>query len=71
MKSKNKKYPCEDAFLTNPIASVNDRTGYGIKIPMSDQEADSLSDMFEDVPTTPSRFGTAVPKERKTRNTEP
>ena len=71
MKSRNKKYPCEDAFFTNPVASASDWTGYGVKIPMSEEEADSLSDMLENVPTTPSRFGKDVPPERKTRNTKP
>ncbi len=68
---KNKKpHPSGDAFLTNPVASVNEFTGYGAKIPMSEEEADSLSDMFEDVPTEESRMGTAVKDIKKNRNTK-
>lgn len=53
--SKNKKYPCEDAFLTNPVASANDRTGYVRQVPLNVSEAESLSQMFEDIPVTVSR----------------
>ena len=53
----NKKHPSEDAFLTNPIASANEYTGYGINMPMSEDEADSLSEMFDDVPIRKSRLG--------------
>lgn len=66
---KNKKpHPSADAFLTNPVASVNEFTGYGAKLPLSEEEADSLSDMFEDVPTQESRMGKAVPNCEKFRN---
>ncbi len=71
MNGKNKKYPCEDAFFITPPASASDWTGYGVKIPMSEDEAESLSDMLREVPTTASRFGVDVPPERKTRNTKP
>ena len=54
---KSKKHPSEDAFLTNPIASANEYTGYGFNMPMSEDEADSLSEMFEDVPIRKSRLG--------------
>ncbi len=69
-KGKSKKHPSEDAFLTNPVASASDWTGYGIKIPLSAEEADSLSDMLRDVPTTPSRFSKAARDKSKTRNTK-
>ncbi len=68
-KNKNDKpHPSADAFLTNPVASVNEFTGYGAKLPLSEEEADSLSDMFEDVPTEESRMGTAVKDTKKNRN---
>ena len=51
------KHPAEDAFLTNPIASANEYTGYGINMPMSEDEADNLSEMFDDVPIRKSRLG--------------
>lgn len=64
-----KKHPSADAFLTNPVASANEFTGYGAKLPLSEDEADSLSDMFEDVPTEPSRMGVAAKDIKKNRNT--
>ncbi len=70
-KGENKKHPSEDAFLTTPLASANDWTGYGIKIPLSDAEANSLSDMMRDVPTAASKYGKAAKDKRKTRNTMP
>ena len=70
-KDKCKKpHPSGKAFLTNPIASANEFTGYGIKIPLSEEEADSLSDMFEDVPAEESRLGKAVADSKKCRNTK-
>lgn len=54
---KKKRHPAENAFLTNPVASATDFTGYGINMPMTEDEADSLSEMFEDVPTEKSRLG--------------
>ena len=70
-KDKCKKpHPAGDAFLTNPVASANEFTGYGIKIPFSDEEADSLSDMFRDVPTEESRMGNVVRDSKKCRNTK-
>lgn len=69
-KDKNKKpHPSGDAFLTNPVASANEFTGYGAKIPLCGEEADSLSDMFEDIPTEPSRMGVAAKDSKKNRNT--
>lgn len=47
---KNKKYMCEDAFLTNPVASANDATGYAVTVPQNDTEAKELSDMQGGVP---------------------
>ncbi|MBR3995849.1 MAG: hypothetical protein IKI97_11305 [Clostridia bacterium] len=68
-KEKKKEHPSAYAFLTNPVASVNEFTGYGTKLPLSDEEADSLSDMFEDVPTEESRFSNDVDDTKKNRNT--
>jgi len=68
-KSK-KPHPSGDAFLTNPVASVNEFTGYGAKLPLSEDEADSLSEMFDDVPTEESRMGNAVKDIKKNRNTD-
>lgn len=66
---KSERHPAETAFMTNPVASANDFTGYGVKIPLSEEEADSLSGMFEDVPTEPSRYGCAAKDVTKNRNT--
>ena len=52
MKKKPKKYPCEEAFLTNPVASNTDRTGFAVVVPQNDFEAESVSDMFENIPLT-------------------
>lgn len=52
MKKRNKKYPAEDAFLTNPVASFTDRTGFAVTVPQSDDEARAVSDMFENIPLT-------------------
>ncbi len=52
-----KEHPAKYAFLTTPVASATDRTGYGIRMPMDEEEAEELSDMFDEVPTTPSRLG--------------
>lgn len=71
-KNKNKKpHPSGNAFLTNPVASANEFTGYGAKMPLCEEEADELSEMFEDIPTEPSRMGVAAKDKRKTRNTMP
>ena len=44
---KNKKYYCEDQFLrTSNVASNTDVTGYAVKTPMSDFEADNLSKLM-------------------------
>ena len=67
-KEKN-QHPCANAFLTNPVASANEFTGYGIKLPLSDEEADSLSEMLEDVPCEKSRMGCAAKDTKKNRNT--
>ncbi len=68
-KTNKKQQPWKDAFLTNPVASASEFTGYGIKLPLSKEEADSLSEMMEDVPTEPSRMGDAAKDSRKNRNT--
>ena len=57
MNEHKREHPAKDAFLTNPVASAQDRTGYGVKLPLDEEEADSLSDLFEQVPTSPSRLG--------------
>ena len=50
---KNKKYMCEDAFLTNNVASSTDATGFAVTIPRTDEEAEGLSEMFNNVPVEP------------------
>lgn len=57
MNENSREHPAKDAFLTNPVASAQDRTGYGVTLPLDEEEADSLSDLFEQVPTSPSRLG--------------
>ena len=71
MSKDKKEHPSAHAFLTNPVASANEFTGYGARMPMSDDEADSLSDMLSDVPTEESRMGVDVPKKYKTGNILP
>ena len=56
MRKNKAEHPSKDAFLTNPVASASEFTGYGVKMPLNEFEAESLSDMFEKVPTTPSRL---------------
>lgn len=41
----------KDAFLTNPVVSVNEHTGMTPRVPADFGEADSLADML-DVPVT-------------------
>ena len=36
-----------DAFMTNPIASATDATGFAQRIPETAAEAESLSEMFD------------------------
>lgn len=43
---------CENAFLTNPVASATDRTGFAQVVPQTDSEAEEYSQMFENVPIT-------------------
>lgn len=50
----------KDAFLTNPVASVNDTTGYVQRIVYGEDEADFYEEMF-DVPVS-------YKKETKTNN---
>lgn len=40
-----KKHPSEDAFLTNPIASNQDTTGFVPTIPQDEYEARSYKDI--------------------------
>ena len=49
---KNTKMPCETAFLTNPVASFTDRTGFTPVVPETEEEAESYSELFEEVPVT-------------------
>ena len=49
---KNKKHPSEDAFLTNPVASSTDRTGFAVTVPITSSQAEELSDMFGNIPVT-------------------
>ena len=67
-----KEHPSAHAFLTNPVASVNEFTGYGSKLPLSEEEADSLSDMFDDVPTEESYLEekSKCKKDKDLRNTD-
>ena len=64
-----KTHSSADAFLTNPVASANEFTGYGARLPLSDEEADSLSEMFEDVPCEESRMDNSAKDIKKNRNT--
>ena len=54
-KTQNKKYPCENAFLTNPVASANDVTGYVQRLPKSADVAENYAELC-DVPVS-SRDG--------------
>lgn len=56
MTDKSKKHPSEDAFLTNPVASVTDRTGYVAQVPFTNDEAENYSKMFENVPAEHSKL---------------
>ncbi len=49
---KKTKHPSEDAFLTNPVASAKDATGFAPTLPKTEFEAEQLSDMFYQVPVT-------------------
>ena len=49
---KDVKMPCETAFLTNPVASFTDRTGFTPVVPETDAEAESYSELFDEVPVT-------------------
>lgn len=49
---KKHKYPSEDAFLTNPVASSTDRTGFAVTIPETTSQAKEISDMFGNIPLT-------------------
>lgn len=49
---KAKKHPSEDAFLTNPVASTTDRTGFAVTIPTTTEQAKEISDMFGNIPLT-------------------
>ena len=50
-KPYNNKYPCENAFLTNPVASVNDVTGYVQRMPDNSDAAENYATLF-DVPVS-------------------
>ena len=36
---------CEDAMFINPIASANDCTGYTMKAPLTDEEAEDKANL--------------------------
>lgn len=60
MKSQNKKtfnqkYPCENAFITNPVASVNDVTGYVQRMPDDSDAAENYATLF-DVPVSGDEY---------------
>lgn len=71
-----KKYPCEDAFLKNPVVSANDATGYAVVIPQNDSEACALSNLLGGVPlqshkdcnTESELTGKPSPKKSKNRS---
>ncbi len=59
---ENKKYYCEDEFLRmSCVASNTDVTGYATKTPMSDHEADNLSELMG----VPSSKNTGARKRKK------
>ena len=47
---KSKKHPSEEAFLTNPVASATDRTGFAVTEPQTQFNSEELSDMLGDIP---------------------
>ncbi len=53
MSKKNKNHPSKDAFLTNPVASVNEATGYVNTAVQTNYEANNLSKIQGNIPTTP------------------
>ncbi len=53
----------EEAFLTNPVASVNDRTGYINTLPDTEEEAENFSDLLN-VPVTHSKKIYTPPKKK-------
>lgn len=59
---KDKKYYCEDEFLRlSSVASNTDATGYAAKTPISDFEADNLSELMN----VPARKNTEAKKRKK------
>lgn len=52
---KKIKHPSEDAFFTNPVASVTDRTGFAVTVPETELQAREISDMFGNIPLTSHR----------------
>lgn len=61
-KQKAYKYS-EDAFLTNPVASATDCTGYVQRVPENSDEAESYEEIY-DVPVSSPFADTAVPPAR-------
>ncbi len=60
----DKKYYCEDEFLRiSSVASATDVTGYAVKTPMTDFEADNLSKLMN----VPARKNTEARKRKKTK----
>lgn len=65
MKQQKKKAPpCKDAFLYNPVASVQDCTGYSPYKSATEEEAISRGQLC-DVPATSADGGEAVPLSRQ------
>ncbi|MBP3347434.1 MAG: hypothetical protein J6L92_01615 [Clostridia bacterium] len=46
------EHPSEKAFLTNPVASSTDRTGFAVTVPPTEDSARELSEMFGNIPLT-------------------
>ncbi|MBQ3101041.1 MAG: hypothetical protein IJC50_08635 [Clostridia bacterium] len=53
----------KDAFLTNPVVSVNEHTGMTPRVPADFEEANSLADML-DVPVTSDDESEAMSQKR-------
>lgn len=60
-KKNGGKYPCENAFMTNPVASVNDATGYVPTLPDESYEAENYADLCQ-VPVSSKESLSRIPK---------
>lgn len=61
--SKNSNPPCKDAFLTNPVASSQDCTGYSPTQNRTEEEAEHRATLC-DVPASSADGGDATPPVR-------